>query len=151
VVAVVPRGRRDRRRFAGRRGPLCRRRFVCRGADRVIVAERLDVPGRLAEGRSAVERTQRYVRACQMLGYQQPDLTSRPLQIRGWYDSEDGLDLHALDRDCAELRAAGVAVTDVLRMQRALVAELAAAWTGPGADCAVRFLQAHCDAANMVA
>ncbi|KLO28902.1 hypothetical protein [Mycobacterium haemophilum] len=115
------------------------------------MAERLDVTERLAEGSSAVEHTQRYVRACQMLGYQQPDLTSRPFQIRDWYDSEDGLDLRALDRDCAELRAAGIAVTDVLRMQHALVAELAAAWTGPGSDSAVRFLQAHCDAGNTVA
>jgi hypothetical protein len=115
------------------------------------VADRLDVAERLAEGRPAVERTQSYVQACRELGYQQPDLTSRPFQIRDWYDSEEGLDLHALDRDCAELRAAGAAVAEVLRMQRAQVAELAAAWTGPGADSAVAFLQRHCDAANTVA
>ena len=36
-------------------------------------------------------------------------------------------------------------------MQRAQVAELAAAWTGPGADAAVAFLQRHCDTANAVA
>src|SRR5262249_438585 len=66
-------------------------------------------------------------------------------------DSEDGLDLRALDRDCAELRAAGVAVMEGLRIQRAQVAELAAAWTGSGGDSAVEFLQRHCDAANMVA
>jgi hypothetical protein len=115
------------------------------------VAERLDAAGRLAEGRLAVEHTQTYVRACQTLGYQHPDLTSHPSQVRDWYDSEDGLDLRALDRDCAELRAAGSAVVEALRMQRAQVAELAAAWTGPAGDSAVRFLQRHCDAANMVA
>jgi hypothetical protein len=115
------------------------------------MADRLDVAERLAEGRPAVEHTQRYVRACQMLGYEHPDLTSHPSQIRDWYDSEDGLDLRALDGDCAELRAAAAAVTDALRIQRAQVADLAAAWTGPGADSAVGFLQRHCDAASTVA
>ena len=93
----------------------------------------------------------RYVRACQALGYQHPDLTSHPSQIRDWYDSEDGLDLGALDSDCAKLRAAGAAVAEGLRIQRAQLAELAAAWTGPGGDSADRFLQRHCDAANTVA
>jgi hypothetical protein len=115
------------------------------------VAERLDVAERLAEGRPAVEHTQSYVRACQQLGDEHPDLTSHPAQIRDWYDSEDGLDLRALDGDCAQLRAAAVAVLEALRMQRAQVDELAAAWSGPGADSAVAFLQRHCDAANAVA
>ena len=79
------------------------------------------------------------------------DLTAHPSQVRDWYDSEEGLDLRALDRDCAELRAAGEAVTEALRMQRAQVAELAAAWTGPGGDAAVRFVERHCDAASAVA
>ena len=115
------------------------------------MAERLDVAERLAEGRPAVEHTQSYLRACQLLGYQDPELTSHPGQIRDWYDSEDGLDLHALDGDCAQLRATVAAVTEALRMQRAQVDELAAAWTGPGAESAVAFLQRHCDAANTVA
>jgi hypothetical protein len=115
------------------------------------VAERLDVAERLAEGRPVVEHTQSYVRACQLLGYEHPDLTSPPAQIRDWYDSEDGLDLRALDGDCAQLRAAAAAVMEALRMQRAQVDDLAAAWSGPGADSAVAFLQRHCDAANMVA
>ncbi|HUH71245.1 MAG TPA: hypothetical protein VLZ05_21635 [Mycobacterium sp.] len=115
------------------------------------MADRLDVAERLAEGRLAVERTQSYVQACHVLGYEHPDLTSHPSQIRDWYDSEDGLDLRTLDRDCAELRATGAAVSEVLRMQRAQVAELAAAWTGLGGDSAVGFLQRHCDAGNTVA
>ena len=115
------------------------------------MADRLDVAERLAEGRPAVEHTQSYVRACHALGYQHPDLTSHPTQLRDWYDSEEGLDLHALDRDCAELRAAGGAVMEALRVQRAQVAELAAAWTGPGGDSAVGFLQRHCDAGYTVA
>jgi hypothetical protein len=115
------------------------------------VADRLDVAERLAEGRVAIEHTQAYVRACQALGYEHPDLTSHPSQIRDCFDSEDGLDLRVLDRDCAELRAAGAAALEGLRIQHAQVADLTAAWTGLGSDSAVAFLQRHCDAANMVA
>ncbi|GFG97634.1 hypothetical protein [Mycobacterium timonense] len=115
------------------------------------MADRLDVDSRLAEGRVAVEHTQTYVQAGHALGYQHPDLTAHPAQIREWYASEDGLDLRALDRDCAELRAAGVVAAEALRMQRAQVAELAAAWTGAGGDAAVQLLQRHCDTADAVA
>ncbi|MGV7672021.1 hypothetical protein LTS72_20090 [Mycobacterium ostraviense] len=115
------------------------------------MADRLDVAERLAEGRPAVERTETYLLACQRLGYHHPDLTSRPAQLSDWYDSEEGLDLHALDSDCAQLRAADAAITEALRIQRAQVLELAAAWTGPGADAAVRFLQRHCDGATTLA
>ncbi|MEE6135146.1 hypothetical protein SKC41_02240 [Mycobacterium sp. 050128] len=115
------------------------------------MADRLDVAERLAEGRVAIEHTQAYVRACQTLGYEHPDLTSHPSQIRGWFDSEDGLDLRALDRDCAQLRAAGAAALEGLRIQQDQVAELVAAWMGAGSDAAVSFLQRHCDAANVVA
>ena len=72
-------------------------------------------------------------------------------QIRELYNSEVGLDLHALDADCAQLRGAGTVVTEALRLQRAQIAALSAAWTGPGAQSAVAFLQRHCDAANVVA
>lgn len=115
------------------------------------MADRLDVTQRLAEASVAVEHTQTYVRACQALGYANAELTSRPSQIREWFGSEDGLDLLALDRDCAQLRAAGDAIAEGLRIQRAQAAQLAAAWTGPGGAAADRFLQRHCDAANMVA
>lgn len=115
------------------------------------MAERLDVAERLAEGRPAVEHTQTYVRACHALGYQYPEMTSHPLRIHEWYDSEEGLDLRALDRDCTELRAAGAAVMEALRLQRAQLADLAAAWAGPGGDAAARFLERHCDAASAVA
>ncbi|WP_231991352.1 hypothetical protein, partial [Mycobacterium sp. E1214] len=117
----------------------------------MTVADRLDVAGRLEEGRPAVEHTQSYVTACHALGYQQPGLTDHPAQVRERYEDQDGLDLRALDRDCADLRAAGVAAQEAARLQRAQLAELAAAWTGPGGDAAVRFLQQHCDAANVVA
>jgi hypothetical protein len=110
----------------------------------------LDVAERLADGRAAVEHTQRYVRAWQTLGYQHPDLTAHPTQVCDWYDSEDGLDLRALDSDCAQLRAAAAAVAEALRLQRAQIAALDAAWTGPGAESAIWFLQRHCDAANLL-
>ena len=115
------------------------------------MVDRLDVVGRLAEGGVAVERTQRYVLACRALGYEHPDLTSHPSQIRDWYATEDGLDLHALDGDCAQLRAAGDAAAEALEMQHAQLSELAAAWTGPGADSALRFLERHCDAGTLMA
>jgi hypothetical protein len=115
------------------------------------VADRLDVAERLAEGRPAVERTESYVRACRQLGYQHPDLTSHPAQIRDWYETEDGLDLYALDADCAQLRAVVDVVAEALRLQRAQVDELESAWTGPGADSALGFLRRHCEAGNTVA
>jgi hypothetical protein len=111
---------------------------------------RFDVAARLAEGRPAVEHTQTYVRACHVLGYQHPDLTAHGSQVYDWYETEAGLDLQALDDDSAELAAAVNALEDALHLQRAQLAEVAAAWRGPGADSATRFLQRHCDAATAV-
>lgn len=111
---------------------------------------RLDVAGRLAEGLPAVEHTQTYLRACEQIGYRHPDLTGDPAQIRDWYDSEEGLDLRALDADCAALRAAGSVVTEALRLQRDQLNMLATVWTGPGSDAAVAFLRRHCEIAGAV-
>ncbi|HZC89900.1 MAG TPA: hypothetical protein VE400_04395 [Mycobacterium sp.] len=111
---------------------------------------RFDVAARLAEGRPAVEHTQIYVQACHALGYQHPDLTAHGSQVRDWYDSEAGLDLKVLDDDIAELRVAVNTIEEALWVQRAQLTELAAAWRGPGADSAARFLQRHCDAAATV-
>ena len=113
--------------------------------------DRYDVAARLAEGRAAVEHTQSYVRACQALGYQQPDLTAHPSQVGDWYDTEAGLDLRVLDGDTGELRAALTAIEEALWAQRTQVSELAAAWRGSGAEAATRFLQRHCDVAAEVA
>jgi hypothetical protein len=115
------------------------------------VVGRFDVAARLAEGRPAAEHTQSYVWACHALGYQHPDLTAHGTQVRDWYGSEHGLDLHALDGDCAELWTAVTAIEEALRIQRAQFADLAVAWTGSGADSAVQFLQRHCEAGNAVA
>ena len=115
------------------------------------MADRYDVAARLAEGWPAVEHTATYVRACQALGYQQPDLTAHPSQVRDWYETEAGLDLRVLDADTAELRAAVTAIEEALWMQRTQVTDLAAAWRGSGAESATRFLQRHCDVAAQVA
>ncbi|HME75308.1 MAG TPA: hypothetical protein VKI00_06485 [Mycobacterium sp.] len=115
------------------------------------MADRLDVTARLAEGRPAVERTQTYVRACHVLGYQDPDLTARGSQVLDWYETESGLDLRVLDDDGAELRAALNTIDEAMWLQRAQLTEIAAAWTGSGADSATRFLQRHCDIAAEVA
>jgi hypothetical protein len=115
------------------------------------MADRYDVAARLAEGRPAVDHTQTYVRACQALGYQQPDLTAHPSQVGDWYDTEAGLDLRVLDGDAAELRTAVTAIEEALWVQRTQVTELAAAWGGSGAESASRFLQRHCDVAAEVA
>jgi hypothetical protein len=98
-----------------------------------------------------VEHTQTYVRACHVLGYQHPDLTAYGSQVSDWYETEAGLDLRVLDDDSAELAAAVNAIEEALHLQRAQLAELTAAWQGPGADSAMWFLQRHCEAATAVA
>jgi hypothetical protein len=115
------------------------------------VAGRFDVAGRLAEGRPAVEHTQTYVQACHALGYQHPDLTAHGSQLLDLYDTETGLDLRVLDDDSAALCAALNTIDEALWQQRVQVTEIAAAWTGSGAESATRFLQRHCDAAAEVA
>src|ERR1700759_1292117 len=139
--------RGDRYCVAGPRRPLHRGGSECRGAGRLEMAGRFDVPARLAEGRPAVEHTQTYVQACHALGYQHPDLTAHGSQVADWYDTETGLDLRVLDDDSAELRAALNTIDEALWLQRAQITEIAAAWTGSGAESATRFLQRHCDAA----
>lgn len=115
------------------------------------MATRFDVAARLAEGRPAVEHIQTYVRACHALGYQHPDLTASGSQVSDWYETEAGLDLRVLDDDSAELAAAVNAIEEALHLQRAQLAELTAAWQGPGADSVMWFLQRHCEAATAVA
>jgi hypothetical protein len=114
------------------------------------MADRLDVTTRLAEGQPAVDHLQTYVRACEAVGYQQPDLTARASQVGDWYQTEVGLDLRVLDGDITELRAAVTAIDEALWVQRTQVTELAAAWRGAGAESAARFVQRHCELAEEV-
>ena len=110
------------------------------------MAEKFDVASRLTEGRSAVDNIEKYVWACHLLGYQNPDLTLHAAQVRDWYSGEDGLDLRALDADCAALDAAVAATENALRLQDDQLAALPSAWQGRGADASRAFLQRHGDA-----
>jgi hypothetical protein len=110
------------------------------------MAEKFDVASRLAEGRPAVDNIQTYVWACHALGYTNPDLTLHASQVRDWYGSEDGLDLRALDADCAALEAAVAATEDAVARQNEQVGALSAAWQGGGADASRAFLRLHGEA-----
>lgn len=107
------------------------------------MAEPLDVPARLAEGRPAVDNIGEYVWACHLLGYQNPDLTLHTAQVRDWYGSEDGLDLRALDADRAALDAVAAAADSARQLQEQQVGALAGAWQGRGGDASREFLLRH--------
>jgi hypothetical protein len=107
------------------------------------VAEGLDVAARLATGQPAVERIGTYVWACRQLGYQDPDLTVHPAQVRDWYAHDDGLDLRVLDADCDALSAAAAAADDAVRRHGELAAQLAGVWSGGGSGAASEFLWRH--------
>jgi hypothetical protein len=106
-----------------------------------------DVDGRLAEGRTAVDDFAEYVRACQQLGHQHPEL-SRPAE---WYATEEGLNLTALDADAAALAAVAEVADDALRQQSELMTALSGAWGGPGAAAALDFIGRHQHAAAVTA
>jgi hypothetical protein len=107
------------------------------------MVESLDVSARLAEGRPAVDNVGDYVWACHLLGYQNPDLTLHPAQVRDWYSSEDGLDLRALDADRAALDAAAAAAESAQQLQEKQLAALAGAWRGRGGEATHDFLVRH--------
>jgi hypothetical protein len=115
------------------------------------MAEKFDVTSRLAEGRPAVDNIQTYVWACHVLGYTNPDLTLHASQVRDWYGSEDGLDLRALDADCAALEAAVAATEDALTRQDDQLGALSAAWQGRSAELSRGFLHRHGEASATAA
>jgi hypothetical protein len=115
------------------------------------MAQKLDVAARLAEGRPAVDNIQTYVWACHALGYANQDLTLHAAQVSEWYDSEDGLDLRALDADCASLEAAVAAMEDALAAQDDQLGALSAAWQGRSADLSRGFLRRHDEASAAAA
>jgi uncharacterized protein YukE len=115
------------------------------------VAEKLDATSRLAEGRPAVDNVQNYVSACHLLGYQNPDLTLHASQVRDWYASEDGLDLSALDADCAAFDAVMAATEQALVRQDDQLGAMPAAWSGHGAEASQAFLRRHGEASAAAA
>lgn len=114
------------------------------------MAEIYDAAARLAEGRPAVDAVQDYVWACHLLGFQDPDLTLHASQVRDWYGSEDGIDLHALDADCEALRAAAAAAEGLLARQDVQLASMSVAWHGAGAQASRDFLRRHGDTSAAV-
>ena len=92
-----------------------------------------------------------YVRACQQLGYQHPDLTQHSAQMAQWYGSEDGLALHSLDADATALSLVAAAADDAVQRQADVMAVLSGAWTGSGAGAALDFLMRNHRAAASVA
>ena len=108
---------------------------------------------RIAIGGGSARRRQHpdYVWACHLLGYQNPDLTLHAAQVRDWYGSEDGLDLRALDADCAALEAAVAATENALAAQDEQLGALSAAWQGRGADLSREFLRRHGEASAAAA
>jgi uncharacterized protein YukE len=115
------------------------------------MAEKFDVSARLAEGRQAVDNVQNYVWACHLLGYHNADLTLHAAQVRDWYSSEDGLNLRALDADCAALDAVASAADSALQLQNDQLAALADAWQGSGAEASRDFLRRHGEASGAAA
>lgn len=94
---------------------------------------------------------EQYVWACRSLGYQHPDLTAHPGQVRERYLSEDGMDLLALDADCAALQAVTTVAEEALVRQRDQLAALESAWRGAGADASRRFLARHSESSQRAA
>lgn len=110
------------------------------------MAEAFDTSARLAEGLPGVADIESYVAACRALGYQHPELTNHGGQVRDWYVSEDGMNLRALDADCAAMQAVSVIVGEAFARQDAQRATLAAAWQGAGAQASRAFLLRHAEA-----
>ncbi|MCX2932431.1 hypothetical protein ORI20_19335 [Mycobacterium sp. CVI_P3] len=110
-----------------------------------------DVTARLAAGRPSVSNTQAYVAACHAVGYQHPDLTAHGAQIVEWYGGEEGLDLHALDADCATLRNAAAAADEAVRVLRDGHTAVLAAWRGKSGSSAADFIERHCATGAAVA
>lgn len=110
------------------------------------MAEAFDVSARLAEGVPAVQTVAQYVAACAQLGYRHPDLTLHAGQMSDWYGSEQGMDLRALQQDCASLAAVTAAASDALDVQERQLSALPAAWAGAGAEASAAFLRRHSDA-----
>ncbi|MGV0604126.1 hypothetical protein [Mycolicibacterium sp. XJ1904] len=112
------------------------------------MGETFDAAARLADGTPGVGDVAQYVLACQSLGYRHPELTAQPGQVHDWYAAENGMDLGALEADCAALQAAARAAEDALARQEAPLAALTSACQGLGANASREFLHRHAEAAT---
>ena len=102
-----------------------------------------DAATRLAQGWPAVDTVAEYVVACRLLGYHHQDLTSHPGQVHDWYDTEDGLDLRALESEHAALAAAAASAEQALQVQEDQLRALSEGWQGGGAQASRAFLLRH--------
>lgn len=75
--------------------------------------ETFDTATILAPGREILDIFTEYVAACRVLGHHHHDLT----RLHEWYDTEDGLDLRAIEGDQRALTAAAQAGEQTLRLQ----------------------------------
>ncbi|WP_235632122.1 hypothetical protein [Mycolicibacterium rutilum] len=105
----------------------------------------------MADGLPGVTDIEQYVSACRSLGYEHPDLTAHPGQVRERYLREDGMDLRALGADCAALQTVAAAADDALARQDAQLGVLVAAWRGVGADASRAFLTRHGESSRRAA
>jgi hypothetical protein len=110
-----------------------------------------DVAARLTQGRAAVDDFAAYVWACRLRGYHHPDLTGHAAAVHDLYGSQDGLDLAALDADCATLQTAAATAAEGASSVRGHLGAVTAAWAGPGVQSCADFLRRHCEAAEFVA
>ncbi|MDX1875996.1 hypothetical protein SBI67_28085 [Mycolicibacterium sp. 120266] len=106
-----------------------------------------DVDGALARGAPAVEVLTDYVAACRALGHP----AAEPGQLHDAYTAEDGMDLGALDADCAAVAAALGVVDEAVRLQDAARVTLAGVWQGPGADAAAAVIGQHAQSSALAA
>ena len=106
-----------------------------------------DVDGALARGAPAVDVLSDYVAACRALGRTATD----PGQLHDAYAAEDGMDLGALDADCATVEAALGNVREATRLQDEARTLLVGAWQGPGADVAAQTVAQHAQSSESAA
>ncbi|MBU8828312.1 hypothetical protein [Mycolicibacterium goodii] len=93
----------------------------------------------LAPGREILDIFTEYVTACRVLGYHHHDLT----RLHDWYDTEDGLDLRALESEQRTLIAATPAAEDALRLQGKQLQLIGEGWQGSAAMSARDHLGRH--------
>ncbi|AKS36789.1 hypothetical protein AFA91_31115 [Mycolicibacterium goodii] len=98
----------------------------------------------LAPGREILDVFTEYVTACRVLGYGHRDLT----RLHEWYDTEDGVDLRALDAEQRALTAAAQAAEQALRLQDKQSRLADDGWQGSAAMSAREHLARHHAAAE---
>lgn len=107
------------------------------------MALNIDTTDLLAPGRPAVDTFAEFVWACRLLGYHHQDLTGHARQVHEWYDTEQGLNLRAIDNERAALTAAAASMEPALQLQDKQIRVLSDGWHGSGARASGDFLQRH--------